>query len=136
MPIAGFSYSKISAERTGVLGEKDKIENKVRISAVNDGKVRMGKDERAALNVQFEFIVDYAKAGKIELLGNILFYDSPEKLKELAEGWQKNKKVPPEFTAFIYNFIFGKANIKAIQLEDEMGLPLHLKLPRIKLKQS
>jgi len=36
----------------------------------------------------------------------------------------------------LFNFIMNKCNIKALYLEDEMGLPLHIPLPKISTEQE
>ena len=41
-------------------------------------------------------------------------------------------KIPEEYKLTIFNIIMKKSNLKAIQLEDEMNLPLHISLPSIK----
>ena len=135
MPIAGFSFTKIYGERKGAPDKQEKIYNNVKITNINEGKIMMGQDgAKDALNISFEFSVDYGKAGKVELLGSIIYHEAQQKVKSLLDGWNKDKKVPPEFVALIYNFIFSKANVKSLQLEEEVGLPLHLKLPRLKVK--
>ncbi len=136
MPIIGFGFDKMGAERKAQITKQDKIQNNIKVTSIKATKVRISNEEKEAITVLFEFIVDYSNAGKLELLGHIIYYETPDKLKTIRENWDKNEKMPPEFGALIYNFILGKANIKALQLEEETGLPLHVKLPRVKIKQN
>lgn len=136
MPIVGFGFTKVSAERKDQLKKQDKVQSSVKITSLKETKIKMSEEEKEALILSFDFNIDYSNAGKLELLGNIVYYESPDKINELLTAWEKNKTVPPEFGAMMYNFILGKANIKALQLEEEVGLPLHLRLPQVKVKQN
>jgi len=69
------------------------------------------------------------------MLGNVLYFDNEEKIKELKDKWKKDEKVPTDFGALIYNFIIVKTTIKALQLEEDLGLPLHISMPKITKKQ-
>ena len=65
------------------------------------------------------------------MAGNILISVDPKKGEEILKDW-KNKKLNDGMRLVIFNSILSKANIKAIQLEEEFGLPIHFKLPSLK----
>ncbi len=50
--------------------------------------------------------------------------------------WSKEQKLPPQFGELVYNFALAKSNIKALTLEQDLGLPYHLSLPRVKVKKK
>ena len=135
MPIVGFGFDKINIEKKEQFTKEDKINNNIRVESLKEFKIKTSdKEESDAILMTFEFGLDYGKAGNLELKGHIIFYDNEEKVKELLESWTKNKKLPPDFGTYIFNFIMLKSNVKALELEEEVGLPLHLKLPRFKIK--
>lgn len=135
MPIVGFGFDKVSIERKEQFTKDDKVNNSIGVESLKEFKIKTSdKDEKDAITVNFGFGLDYGKAGNLELKGHVIFYDTEEKVKELLEAWNKNKKLPADFSTFIFNFIMLKSNVKALELEEEVGLPLHLKLPRFKIK--
>ena len=132
----GFNFTKINVEKLSDDFKDLKINNHVDISEVakTDSDFFQGKEE--LIRVKFSYKVEYAPSiAKIELGGNILLILEPKQAKEVLKGW-KDKQIPEEFKIFLFNFIFRKSNLKAIQLEDEMGLPLHIPLPRLSKPQE
>lgn len=135
MPIVGFGFDKINIEKKEQFTKDDKINNNIRVESLKEFKIKTSdKEESDALLINFEFGLDYGKAGNLELKGHIIFYDNEEKVKEILESWGKNKRLSPDFSTYIFNFVMLKSNVKALELEEEVGLPLHLKLPRFKIK--
>jgi hypothetical protein len=45
--------------------------------------------------------------------------------EEILKKW-KDKETVKDFKLAVLNVIFKKCNIKALQLEEELGLPLHM----------
>src|SRR3989338_4706321 len=136
MPIIGFAFNKINVERTGNLTKTDKIQNNVKVTSIKESKMRMGQEEKESVNVSFEFTVDYSKAGKLELLGTIVYFESPDKVKVILQEWSKEEKMPQEFGVLMYNYIIKKCVVKSLALEEDMGLPLHIVLPKVQVKKK
>ncbi len=134
MPIIGFGFEKIHIEKKEPYNREDQIQNRIRIEDIKESKLKAdSKKEMPSLMITFSFEIDYGKAGGLELKGYVLYYDSEKVLKELMDEWKKGHKLPPEFSTQIFNFVLLKSNIKGLQLEEEVGLPLHLRLPRFKV---
>jgi hypothetical protein len=53
-----------------------------------------------------------------------------EEFKSIMDSW-KDKKIPENMRLGIFNFIMVKCNVKALYLEDEMNMPLHVPMPRL-----
>lgn len=135
MPIIGFGFEKIHIEKKENFSKDIQIKNKIVISKLEETKIKTSeKEDTLALAIKFDFGLDYGKAGDLELKGYILFYDTEEKVKELAVIWKKEQKLPAQLSTQIFNFILNKSNLQALQLESEVGLPMHLKMPRLKIQ--
>jgi|SRR3989338_1731248 len=134
MPVIGFGFNKINAEKMENFKGDEKVQNHVKIKDLEEAKINIGKDEKEALTVLFEYLVDYGAAGKIELQGHILYYDSPEAIKEFIKSWKKDKKTTPQFTSMIYNFVIARASVKSFSLEEDIGLPIHMSMPQVGFK--
>ncbi len=136
MTIIGHGLTKINVERKGQLGKEDKVENNIKIISIESSKIKIDNKESEGLNVLFEFTVDYGNAGIVELKGFVIYQDSKEKITEILNKWEKEKKFVDEFGTMVYNFIIKRASIKSIQLEDDVNLPLHIVFPRVEIKQK
>lgn len=127
----GFNFDKISIERFLDNIVDMKISTNIDISGINKLDSDILKTKEELLSVKFNYIIDYQKdIAKIELAGRILLTLESKQAKEVLKEWN-NKKISDEFRITLFNLIFRKANIKAIQLEDEMNLPIHIPLPKI-----
>lgn len=127
MRIIGFSFTKILAEKKEPLKPKTKIKMGMDISSIEKEKV--GVLDQDVIRADFDFKVEYDKFALFEFRGNIYFTATPDKIKEVIKKW-KDKKIPDEIRAALFNFVMTKCNIKALQFEEEFNLPSHIPLPK------
>ena len=85
----------------------------------------------------FEFLLHYEPdMGDIKIEGHLLYLEDPKKLKEMVKDWKKNKKISPEIMQSLFNTILAKANIKALQLSQDVNLPSHIQMPRLQQQKK
>jgi len=132
MKLIGFNFSKISIEKKSDKKENLKINTNINIVDISEIKTNFFNSKETLLGVQFNYTIDYSpNIAKIFFEGNILLSIDPKEAKEILKEW-KSKKLQDNFRNIVFNIVFRKCNIKALQLEDEMNLPLHLPMPIIK----
>ena len=129
MQVIGFNFKKISAERHKA------PEGKININ-MNITFDKLEKEEEKTLSqdvmrADFDFSVKYENIADFVFLGAVYFTATPEKIKEMIKFWAKEKKLPEEIRVSLINFVLGKCNIKAMQLEEEFNLPSHIPLPKV-----
>lgn len=130
MKIIGFNLIKISVTRKEKSAENLKLKSNIELQDVSKDKIELTKQD--LLKIKFAFTVDYEPDfAKLEFEGFIVVLPEQDELKKILKSW-KSKKVPDEIRVPLFNFIMTKCNIKAILLEDEMNLPLHIPMPRLK----
>tara|TARA_B100001971_G_C17995457_1_gene434491 strand:- start:291 stop:701 length:411 start_codon:yes stop_codon:yes gene_type:complete len=133
MRIIGFNLTKILAERSENMKQNLQVNQNIDIKDVVKEDIPITKEE--IIKIKFNLSVSYSdKSAKLEFNGNVLILPENNELKELLDSW-KNKKIPENARVPLFNFIMNKCNIKALYLEDELGLPLHVPLPKISFKQ-
>ena len=134
----------VSVQFTGMVANKKKearasteAKNNLTITNITSQSIDdLTKKQRAA-KVEFVFYVDYApEVAKIELAGAAVYLNTEEKIDLLVKKWQKEKKMEKEFIPAIFNHLLTKCNIKALSIEEELALPFHLPIPRVKTKTS
>ena len=136
MRLAGFTFKKISIEKLSDTFKGVKINSKINISNIEVLKTEAIQEKEGVIEINFTYHVDYnPDIAKIEIGGRVLLVAEQEKIKEIEESW-KNKKMSEEFRIALFNIILRKANIKALELEEEIGLPLHIPLPTLKRQKK
>lgn len=136
MRLIALNYSKINVEKFSNKFRDLKIGTSINLDSIKKTKNEFLKTKDFFLDIKFNYILEYTpKIAKIELEGNILISVDPKKGEEILKDW-KNKKLDDETRLVIFNSILSKANIKAIQLEEEFTLPIHFKLPSLKVSKK
>lgn len=136
MKIIGFNFNKINIEKFIDKVENIKINTKIDVSEITMINSDFLKTKEEIIGIIFNYEINYdPNFAKISFAGNILFSIKSKKAKEILKLW-KDKKIPEDFKITLFNTILRKSNIKALQLEDEMNLPLHISLPSLKKQEA
>ena len=136
MTIIATNFTKINVEKSGAVKGKVSIANNVAIQNVEVTHIAIGASKQDALKFTFEFTAKYEpKIGEILIGGELIFLEKADKVKEIAEGWKKNKNVPKEIMASILNNVLTKCNIEALILSREINLPPPIQLPKVNVKK-
>jgi hypothetical protein len=134
MQIIGFSLNKISVERQEK--QQGKLEIKQNINIDNISKDEINISSKEVIKINFTFDVDYSPDfAKVELKGQTILLPEEEELKDILKDWKK-KEISEKIKIPLFNFIMSKCNIKALELEDELSLPLHIPMPRLSPKKQ
>lgn len=128
--LIGSKITKINAERTPNFNGKLEIKTDIKIQ--NLEKIEEVKD---AVKIEYIFNIDYSNLGRISIEGIIFLSSDTKKIKELIKTQKEKNFNTPEY-ASITNLIIQKASIKAFELEEELGLPIHIKFPTVNFQQK
>lgn len=135
MNILGFHFTQISAERSEVIKKLEKISTNIDFKNIEKDKIELIKESNI-LKVFFEFKIDYEpKQATIILKGLLPISVTKEEAEVVLKDWKK-KGLKEEFKVPIFNFILDKCSVKALQMEEELNLPKHIKLPILKPKNN
>lgn len=135
MKLAGFNFTKINAEINGPMEKEAKINSSIDISNIEEIKGGIFTKEQL-IKISFKYSINYKpEYAKIELDGVVVISGESKVVKEILNDW-KEKKLSEEVRMGIFNLIIKKAGIKALQLEDEMGLPYHMPFPSLRKQEN
>ncbi len=134
MRFLGFNFIRINA-RTDAEPKIGKIGTNIDFVDVTKEKVS-ALNNLEVLKILFKFTIDYNNidekkkdpAAQLSFEGTILFSSSDEEMKPILKGWKK-KDLPEEFRIALTNLILRKCSVKALSLEEELGLPPHFPFP-------
>ena len=130
LKLAGSRFVKINAERNVDFDGKIEIKTNIKINSLD--KIKDAKD---SLKLNYTFEVDYKELGKIELEGILFLSGDSKTIRDLLKIQKDKKYESPEYIG-LSNVIIQKASIKTFELEEELGLPIHIKLPTLTLKDK
>lgn len=131
MKIVGFNFTKINIEKISDNLKNLKINTNIDITDVKEVKSEIFKNKEVLMEIKFNYSISYEpKIAKILFSGNLMALMDEKKAKQFLKEWKK-KGLPEENKVFLFNMILRKSNIKAVELEDELNLPLHISFPTI-----
>ncbi len=142
MQLIGFNFKKISAERFPNFKSNTGINTNINFLDIDKEKIDILK-ELETIKISFHFSVDYGtntegkdeKDAQICFDGTILLSLDKEESKAIFKSWKK-KQLPESMRLPLFNLILNKCSIRALQLEEEIGIPSHVPLPRIAKKED
>jgi len=130
LKLAGSKFLKVSAERNPDFSGKLEVKTNINIDSLD--KIKEAKD---ALKLGYTFMVNYGTLGEISIKGLLFLSGDSKTIKSLLKIQEDKKYDSPEYVG-LTNLIIQKASIKAIELEEEIGLPIHIKLPTLSIQKK
>jgi len=131
--LIGFNLTKISAIKNPNFKGALDIKSNVNIKGIDKHRLELSKQD--AIKIDFAFNIDYKELGSISLEGTMFVLPDLKTLKQILSEW-KDKKINSEINVALMNIILQKVSLKAFQIEEELGLPIHIQLPHIQLKKE
>lgn len=136
MKIIGFNLTKVNLEKKSNNLKNLKVSTSIDVLEVKEVKSNLFTSSEKLIGITFEYIINYEKdIAVLRFQGNLVIATEPKQAKEVFDNWE-DKKLPEEFRTSIFNIIFKKSSLKALQFEDEFNLPSHIPLPSFKPKSE
>jgi len=136
MRLLGFNFTKIQVEKFKDSVEGLKIGTRIDVSDIKTAKTDLLKSKEEILAVKFTFGLDYEPdMAKLDFEGNFVISVDSKKAREVLKQW-KDKKMPEDFRTTLFNIVLRKSSLKALQLEEEMNLPIHMQLPTLRIQDK
>jgi hypothetical protein len=123
-------FTKISGTRE--ISYTGDVSTKTNIKII---EVEIIKDSKTVVQIKYNFEINYSGLGQVYLEGIIYISADPKIIKDIQKSWA-DKKIETQNYALITNIIIQKASLKAFEIEDELGLPIHIKLPKVEIKKE
>jgi len=137
MPVSGLNFDRISVERTNEPAQQVNIKNNLFIKDVKEQELQIGEQKKTVLRFDFEFSIAYEpKVGSIVIGGHVIYLDENNKIKDVTNNWKKKKEVEPKLMEQVLNVALYRCTVKALDLAQELNLPAHMRMPRIKTSQD
>ncbi len=134
--IINFKLDKIIATKQKLPKGNIEASNNVKVIDVEKESVASLSDQKA-VTFKFMYGVTYKpNIASIELDGNVVYMSDDATVKGILDNWKKNKKIEQGIAAQVFNAILSRCNIKALKLEEELELPFHIPVPRVRTKEQ
>ena len=136
MPVGGLNFDKIVVEKHEAPASQVSIKNNLFIKDIKEHELLLGEQKRTVLKFEFEFSVVYEpKVGSLVLNGHVIFLDENTKI-EIINNWKKKKDIDQKVMEQVLNLALYKCTVKALDLAQELNLPAHMRMPRVKTNQE
>ncbi|MBR9693310.1 hypothetical protein GOV07_05300 [Candidatus Woesearchaeota archaeon] len=136
MAIVGFSFTSISAEKKAAARGNVKINNNVVIKDVKDANLNMATGKKG-VRVHFGFQTIYdPEIGNIAFEGDVILLEDTKAAEKILESWKKEKHLPKELMPPILNHILERANVQALIMARDIGLPSPIPMPKVTAEQK
>ncbi len=135
MRLIGFNFTKIKAEKSKEIVKGTQANTKINVLNVSslDNPLTDGK---VILKIDFNYAIEYTPGvGIVELEGHMLLSTDKKNAESIVKSW-KDKKLEGAIKSTIFNIILRKANVRALEMEEELNLPLHIPMPSVKAKED
>lgn len=127
--IIGTKFLELESKRDPDFSGKLELKTNINIESLKEIK-----ETKNTLKVVYIFNIDYGKLGEIKIKGVLFLSADNEIIKKILKNKENKEYNTPEYIS-VTNFIIQKASIKAFELEEELGLPIHIKLPSLSIKK-
>lgn len=136
MAVFGINITKISIEKIGAQVGQVEVNLAPKVREVRLGELRSPTGKINGIEVLFEYNVTYRPEIAKALIEGMVFYLPPQKDKidEILELWEKEKKVDPYMFAEIINSVTNEIIPILMTLTKEMRIPYPIPLPRVNVK--
>ncbi|MBI3036773.1 hypothetical protein HYY73_03420 [Candidatus Woesearchaeota archaeon] len=131
MTIAGFTFTKLLAEKKAAARGNININTNMSFISAEEIDFVMGTNKQKGLKVSFDYRNTYVPdIGTLIINGEILYLSDQKRHDELMKSWKKDKRFPDDVTAHLYDMISVRSTVEAISLSSTVGLPPPVPVPR------
>lgn len=140
MQLIGFNLTKISASKKESF-KKSALDLDIEFTNVEKQKLDILKDSDA-VKISFKHVLSYLNneekkesQGEVSFEGHLMLNVTKEELQTIIKTWKK-KILPENITYFVSNLILKRCSPKAFQLQEELGLPTHVRVPSVRMRTN
>ena len=135
MAIVGFSFLRFDCKRKKSVKTSGKLDVKhfMSVESVEKTDFKVGGIQNSnSLLIGFKFGVLYGEElGKVELLGEVVYTDTPEIIEETFKGYEQDKKLAQMVQREVFRFVYTRSIVKVLALATDLHLPSPIPLPKI-----
>ncbi len=140
MPVLGFNITKIEMEKVALAVPGGQIEVRLspKVKEMRLGEMRTPTGKINGIEILFRYEIEYNPKIANGVIEGAILYLPPqkEKIDEILNLWEDDKKMDPVTFAEVVNFITKEVSPILMMLSKEMRLPYHIPIPRVEVKSS
>lgn len=135
MPIIRHKYTKLQSEWPKPMQGNLKINSNINFVDMRE-EPNISGESGTGYTIVYDFKTTYGdESATVNVRGELLYAAPKDEAKEMADLW-KEKKILPERTVLqVGNFCLMRAQMKAIQLANDLDLQSPVQLPKFEAKK-
>ena len=139
MKILGFAFTKIHADKKTKFDMRSNKSINIDFLNITKENIDIVKSD-AVYNINFGYNISYLepnskkdnKQAEIILEGVLTVDLDKTEDKDFSKTYKK-KEMNNQLKELIFNFLLRKCSPRAVELEDQLNLPLHITIPQVKI---
>ncbi|MGK0208827.1 MAG: hypothetical protein ACI83O_000081 [Patescibacteria group bacterium] len=133
LQLLGSKITGITANRKPDFDGRLELKTNIKIESLDDFKSTASEIKSVKVSALYE--ISYGEAGEVSIQGQLFIGGTEEELEKVKSDFAANN-FESDFMIGIMNVVLQKFAIKAFTLEEEVGLPIHIKLPSVKVAKK
>lgn len=134
MAIIGFTFTRIHGEKRNPIHGSVNINNNVKLTDVADANIAMAQSKKG-VRVHFSYESKYEPdIGILQLEGDVILLEETKFADEVLEHWAKTQTIPKALMNGLLNHVLERANIQALIMARDIGLPAPIPLPKVNVQ--
>jgi hypothetical protein len=135
--IVNFTLDKIAISKTAPVKGSIEAKNSIKFLDIAESPIPEGINDQSLIKFKFEYKIMYLPdIATTEIVGHIHFLTNKTIKDKILKDWDKESKLDQNLSRQLVNYIFTKCGVKALSLSQQVGLPPHIDLPKIRIKSE
>ena len=135
MPIMRHTYTTLNARVTGQLKGKFPINSGVTFDDVRE-EPNISGDATRGFSILYGFTTKYGEdLAQVEVKGEVLYVAPKEEGEAILKEWKESKRLPEKNVLEVGNYCLMRAQMKAIELANDLNLQSPVQLPKFEAKK-
>ncbi|AEH25469.1 hypothetical protein [Pyrococcus yayanosii] len=138
MPVLGINVLKVEYEKKGAVIGRVEVSLNPKIEDMRLGEMIFPNGKVNGIEVALNYEVQYSPniaTGRVKLMVFYLPRDR-DKVDEILDMWESEKKIPPELFTEVVNFTTVELMPLLIAIAKEMKIPYPIPVPRIAVRKE
>ena len=133
LQLLGSKITRINAKRNPDFLGKVTLDTNIKINSIEKFNPENSKID--SLKIDAIFQINYGDLGEVEIGGQFFLSTDNENTEKIIKTFEEKRLDTQEHLAII-NLIMQKFSIKAFEIEEELSLPIHIRLPSLSKKEE
>ncbi|MFA6023069.1 MAG: hypothetical protein WC781_03200 [Candidatus Pacearchaeota archaeon] len=128
MKVLNFTFNKISIVKKKEINKPISINTDILIKDIKKQTLAVLEGQDIYI-FEYDFVLNYEDYADVLINGYVILMTESSELSANIEELWKSKNIPNDIKLYLFNYIFSRCHLKALQLEQDIDIPPHIAPP-------